>query len=528
MGAVDPTTAQRSAARPGELEPPRLEVRHLSKSFRASRALADVSLEIAPGEIHGLVGENGSGKSTLIKILSGFHRPDGGGELLIDGRPLELPVRPAAMRKFGLSVVHQDLGLVESFSVVENMRVGLFGVRRFSRAIRWRQERELARASLAALGADVEPDTRVAELSAAERAEVAIARALQRHGRGRGLVMFDESTRALPREPRRRFHSLLREITAGGGSVLLVSHQLEEVLEYTDRVTVLRDGRVTASGVPVDELTEHQLIRLMLGRELTRASRRVSTGPTRAPAAEIRGLCGQVVTDLDLSVGAGEILGLTGLLGSGFEEASYLIAGDRRATAGTVSVAGRTLELPSASIPDLLDAGIALIPERRERDGLAFSETVVDNVTLPRLRTRGSAVHLGSAWRDEEAEWVLRELGLRPADPRMLVGQLSGGNQQKVLVGKWLCGDPKLLVLHEPTQGVDVGAREALERAIGRAAERGAAVILAGMDTGELAGMCDRVLVMRAGRVWQELTSPLPAEEIIDVVYGNGQRTPSP
>ncbi len=339
--------------------------------------------------------------------------------------------------------------------------------------------------------------------------------------------MFDESTRALPREPRRRFHSLLREITAGGGSVLLVSHQLEEVLEYTDRVTVLRDGHVTANGLLVDELTEHQLIRLMLGRELTRASRRVSTGPTAAPAAEIRGLCGQVVTDVDLSLRAGEVVGLTGLLGSGFEEAPYLIAGARRAIAGTVSVAGRTFELTSASIPDLLDAGIALIPERRERDGLAFSETVVDNVTLPRLRTRGSAVRLGRAWRDEEAAWVLRELGLRPADPRMLVGQLSGGNQQKVLVGKWLCGDPKLLVLHEPTQGVDVGAREALERAIGRAAERGAAVILAGMDAGELACMCDRVHVMRAGRVWQELSAPLSAELIIDVVYGNRQRAPS-
>src|SRR5437763_2629773 len=186
---------------------------------------------------------------------------------------MDLPVRPAAMRKRGLSVVHQDLGLIDSFSVVENLRVGLFGVRRLSRAIPWRRERELARSALAALGADIDPDARVAELSTAERAEVAIARALQYHQSGRGLMMFDESTRALPPEPRRHFHSLLRDIVARGGSVLLVSHQLEEVLEHTDRVTVLRDGRVVADGVPTPELSERELIRLMLGHDLQRDPR---------------------------------------------------------------------------------------------------------------------------------------------------------------------------------------------------------------------------------------------------------------
>jgi ribose transport system ATP-binding protein len=501
---------------------PRLELRELSKSFGPSQALRDASMVVHPGEVHGLVGENGSGKSTLVKVLSGYHRPDPGGALFIDGKPVALPVRPAAVRRLGLSVVHQDLGLLDDFSVLENMRIGLFGVRRFSRAIRWRQERELARATLAALGADIDPDAPVGRLSAAERAEVAIARALQQHEPGRGVIMFDESTRALPPEPRRHFHRLVRDVAGRGGSALLVSHQLEEVLEHTDRVTVLRDGRVVASSVPTSELSERELIRLMLGRELQIESRRRrAPAPERAAvAAEIRGLRGDMVVDATLALADGEVVGVTGLLGSGFEELPYLVAGARRARRGTLSLSGRELDLARASIRQLLQAGVALVPERRDTEGLAFTETVRDNVTLPRVR----GAHLGRAWQEEEAGWVLRELGVRPADTRMAVGHLSGGNQQKVLLGKWLCSHPKLLLLHEPTQGVDVGARRDLERAIGRAAEAGAAVLLASLDASELASMCDRVLVMREGRLSDELAGELSPEPIIDAVYGNGRR----
>lgn len=528
MGANTTTAAQGTARVRGSSSSPRLELRHLSKSFRASRALTDVSLAVGPGEVHGLVGENGSGKSTLVKVLSGYHAPDRGASLLIDGQPVELPVRPAAMRRLGLSVVHQDLGLVDAFSVVENMRVGVFGVRRFTRAIRWRQERELARASLAALGAHIDPDARVGALSAADRSEVAIARALQHHEPGHGVVMFDESTRALPQEPRRHFYSLLRDIARRGGSVLLVSHQLEEVLEHTDRVTVLRDGRVAASGMSADGLTEHDLIRLMLGRELRRRSKRPNTAPRPAqPAVEIRGLCGRLVTDASVSVAAGEVVGLTGLLGSGFEELPYLVAGARPASAGTVSVAGRAFDLRSASVRELLNAGIALVPERRDTEGLAFSESLVDNVTLPRVRTRGRTAHLGRGWREQEAAWVIRELAVRPANPDMPVGQFSGGNQQKILVGKWLCGEPKVLLLHEPTQGVDVGARQALELAIGTAARRGAGILLAGLDAVELASLCDRVLLMHDGRIDRELVAPLSPELIIEAVYRDRRGVPA-
>jgi ribose transport system ATP-binding protein len=227
------------------------------------------------------------------------------------------------------------------------------------------------------------------------------------------------------------------------------------------------------------------------------------------------------VQDATLSLKAGEVLGVTGLLGSGFEELPYLIAGAREAKRGTLVLGGREFDLPRASVRDLLAAGVALVPERRGVEGLALTETVLENVTLPRVR----GVHLGRGWQERETEWVLRELGVRPADPRMVAGRLSGGNQQKVLLGKWLCGRPRLLLLHEPTQGVDVGARRDLERAVGRVAEQGAAVLLAGMDAGELASLCDRVVVLKEGRVHAELTEDLSGDVIIEAVYGNGRAT---
>lgn len=524
MGATNATTGVAETRSGQGLGVARLELRGVSKSFGAVRALRDVTIAVQPGEIHGLVGENGSGKSTLVKLLSGYHAPDRGGSLAIDGDEIRLPMRPAAMRKLGLSVVHQDLGLIDSFSVVENLRVGLFGVRRFSRAIPWRRERELARSALGALGVDIDPDARVAELSPAQRAEVAIARALQSQEGGRGLVMFDESTRALPPEPRKHFHSLLRQVVARGGSVLLVSHQLEEVLEHTHRVTVLRDGRVVGSGVRTNELSERELIRLMLGRELqSKPGRPGASKPSASLAAEIRGLTGGIVKNAAVSIAIGEIVGVTGLLGSGFEELPYLIAGARRAAAGVAQVAGREFDLRSAPLRELLDAGVALVPERRERDGLAFSESVQDNVNLPRMRARGGIGPGSRSWQHDEAARVVRELGIRPADVRIAVGALSGGNQQKVLLGKWLCGEPKLLILHEPAQGVDVGARQDLESAIRRAAAKGAGVILAGMDASELATMCDRVLIMREGCIASELRGALSPQRIIDAVYRDGR-----
>ncbi|MCL2768669.1 MAG: ATP-binding cassette domain-containing protein [Solirubrobacterales bacterium] len=317
--------------------------------------------------------------------------------------------------------------------------------------------------------------------------------------------------------------------------MLLVSHQLDEVLAHTDRVTVLRDGRVVAGGVPTSELSERELIRLMLGRELARPRRRTAepartaagvgasrgASPASAVAASIHDLRGPTLAGASFSVGKGEVLGVTGLLGSGFEELPYLIAAARPASAGMLALDGLELDLARASPRAALDAGVALVPERRASDGLALGRSVIDNVTLPRVRTRGALAPIGR-WQQAEAEWVLEHLGVRPADPHLPVAHLSGGNQQKVLLGKWLLGAPRLLVLHEPTQGVDVGARLDIERALVQATERGCGVILAGMDMPELASICDRVLVMRDGLPVAELAHQLSPERIIDAVYADG------
>ena len=516
-------------------DPPRMEIRGLSKSFGASRALIDVALSVAPGEIHALIGENGCGKSTLVKILSGYHAPDPGGTLLIDGEQVELPVRPATMRRCGLSVVHQDLGLLDDFSVTENIRLGQFGARKLTRAIAWRRERELASASLTALGASIDPSAKVGSLTAFERSEVAIARALQHRLPRRGLVMFDESTRALPPQPREHFYALTREVASDGGAVLLVSHQLDEVLKHADRVSVMRDGRVLVAAAPVYDLSEHDLIALMLGKEQALRSRRRArreaaavpippSPPSEAgvpgTAATVEDLHGRVLRGVGFTVAKGEVLGVTGLLGSGFEELLYLLAGAQRAQRGTLRLDGEEHDLKAGSLRDLLEAGVAFVPERRGEDGLALSRSVLENVTLPRVSRRGSSLRIGSAWQRQEAEWVVRTLSVRPADISIEVGNLSGGNQQKVLLGKWLCARPKLLLLHEPTQGVDVGARADIEAALVEAAQRGCSVILAGMDVSELASVCDRILVFRDGAIEQELTGEQTTEQIVRAIYG--------
>lgn len=502
---------------------PRLEVRALSKTFGANRALRDASLAVAPGEIHGLVGENGSGKSTLVKLLSGYHRPDPGGAVLIDGDALALPIAPDEMRRRGLAVVHQDLGLVDHFSVVENMRIGAMRPRRLSRRIRWAQERAATAAAIAALGQTIDLDARVGELTAVQRACVAIGRALQHAAPGRGLVMFDESSRALPRDSLVLFHALVRDVARRGGAVLLVSHSIEEVVSLCDRVTVLRDGRVVGAGLDAATLDAGGLIELMLGRELdARLTRRHRAArPARPAVAQVRGLTGALLQGVDLDVAAGEVVGVTGLIGSGYEELPYLIGGAKPARAGTLTVAGTTLALVRPSPRAFIAAGVALVPERRADDGLALSLSVRENVTLPRIRARGGRLFTGGEWQREEVDRVIGELGVRPAAPELPVAKLSGGNQQKVLLGKWLVGRPRLLALHEPTQGVDVGAQADILAVIERTVAEGCGVLIAGLDATELAGVCDRVLVIREGAITRELVGEsVGFDQIVHAVYG--------
>jgi ribose transport system ATP-binding protein len=483
--------------------------------------LKDVRLQVAPGELHGLVGQNGCGKSTLVKILTGVYTPDPGACVAVDGRALALPVRPLDARAAGVAVVHQNLGLVDDRSVWENVRLGRYGAGRFTRRINVREERHAVEQALERLGRPLDVNERVGNLSAEERATVAIARGLQDHRAGGGLLIFDESTRALPRSARARFFELVRSIVDGGASVLMISHQLEEIVEVTDRVTVLRDGEVVETGIVTKETDEAGLTRLMLGRHLMEHTRAASRA-TEENAARVAGLKVRSVEAFDLDVRKGEIVGLTGLVGSGAVAVAEAIGGAREARTGTLSVGGTDLKLRAkrASNEAFIRAGVAFVAERRLEQGLAAEMTVTENLTLPRVRSRGGRFRTGGSWQAAEAAAMIAKLDVRPPDPHKPVGTLSGGNQQKVLLGKWLAGKPSLLVLHEPTQAVDVGARHDIINVIREAAADGCGVVVSSVDAADLAVLCDRVLVFRAGRVAAELTGEFDADDIIHATFG--------
>jgi ribose transport system ATP-binding protein len=498
----------------------RLQVAHVSKTFGSARVLRDIGLNIVPGELHGLVGQNGCGKSTLVKILTGIYTPDPGGAVTVDGRELSLPVRPLDARAAGLAVVHQNLGLVDDRTVWENVRLGRYRAGGLLRRIDGKAERAAVSTVLARLGVQIDVEDKVGELSAEDRAAVAIARALQDHTEGGGLIIFDESTRAMGKKSRGRFFELVRSVIDRGTSVLMISHQLEEVVEVTDRVTVMRDGEVVETGIPTSGTDEAALTRLMLGRHLG-TQQRVASVASDTPAATVRGLNARSVRHLDFDVRKGEIVGVTGLVGSGAVAVAETIGGARQAQGGVLTVAGRPLHLRKrrASAEDFINAGVAFVAERRLEQGLAAEMSVTENLTLPRVKSRGGRWRTGSSWQAEEAAAMIKKLDIKPPDPHKAVGTLSGGNQQKVLLGKWLAGKPGLLVLHEPTQAVDVGARSDIIDAIREAAADGCGVLISSVDAADLAVLCDRVLVFRDGRVVAELTGELTQDDIIHATF---------
>ncbi|MDX6407729.1 MAG: ribose transport system ATP-binding protein, partial [Gaiellaceae bacterium] len=352
---------------------PVVALRHISKTFGGVRALHDVDLTIRRGEVHGLLGENGSGKSTLIKILSGFHAPDGGGELEINGRAVSLPLHPGLFRTLGMSFVHQDLGLVPSLSVVENLLVGDL-TSRPSWRLSWARERRRAQEIFRSFGLDVDPRAKVSDLRPTDRALLAIVRAVEEIRANTatdeseyGLLVLDEPTVFLPASDRNELFAIVREIAATRASILFVSHDLDEILEITDRVTVLRDGKVRGT-VDTARASDKVLVEMIIGRRLQALS--LERDQTEAgKAISITGLTGRYARDVSLTFREGEIVGLTGLLDSGFEEIPYNVFGATSALSGRLELNGKTYELRGMTPSRALEAGVALIPADRQRDG---------------------------------------------------------------------------------------------------------------------------------------------------------------
>ena len=489
--------------------PPVVALRNISKTFVGVRALDEVEFTIRRGEIHGLLGENGSGKSTLIKILSGFHAPDGGGELEINGRPVSLPLRPGQFRSLGMSFVHQDLGLVPSLSVLENLLVGNLTETQSWR-LSWGRERRRAREIFASFGLKIDPRSKVADLRPTDRALLAIVRAVEEirantaaDGSEYGLLVLDEPTVFLPASDRDELFSIIREIARTRASILFVSHDLDEVLEVTDRITVLRDARVRGT-LETAEATEEALVEMIIGRRL-RALSIDRQQPEAGTAIGISGLTGRYARDVSLTLHEGEVVGLTGLLGSGFEEIPYYVFGARQAAAGRLDVHGKTYDLRNMTPARALEARVALVPADRQRDGSVGSLSLGDNVTLRVLDQYQSRLRLNRSRMNRDARKLLERFDVRPPDPRLNYQSLSGGNQQKAMLAKWLQTKPALLLLHEPTQGVDVGARQQIFALAREAAAGGTAVVCVSTDYEQLAAVCDRVVVFGRGRVAREL-----------------------
>jgi ribose transport system ATP-binding protein len=497
---------------------PAIEIENLSKSFAGVKVLYDVGFTVAPGEVHGLVGRNGSGKSTLIKILSGYHEPDHGGRLRIAGHEVPLPVALGSSHRLGLSFVHQDLGLTPGLTVLENLRIGRFETG-FGWRIRWREERAFVESHLRRFGVDASAGTLVRDLPAVDRALVAIVRALtQLSDVEGGVLVLDEPTAYLPFDGVGRLFDAVREVAAQGAGVIFVSHRLEEISTITDRVSVLRDGRLVGTAETATT-TEERLIELILGGRLEQGARgEPAVGAERVMSA--RSLSGYVVRDLDLDLHRGEVLGLTGLIGMGHEEVPYLLFGAHTGT-GTVEINGRTFEAERLSPRTSIAAGMALVPADRQGSSGVASLTLKQNVTLPALDQFFVGGVLRQHREAEHARRLLTAHGVRPPAPGRPLGTLSGGNQQKALLAKWFQRRPRVLLLHEPTQGVDVHAREDIFREIRRVAEEhDCAVLYISSDYDDFARICGRVLVFRFGRVVAELRgSDLSEERIVESCY---------
>jgi ribose transport system ATP-binding protein len=478
-----------------------LELRGLTKSFAGTRVLSAVDLDIRAGEVHALIGQNGSGKSTLIKILSGYHAPDAG-QIVLRGASLPLPIKPGEATRLGLRFLHQDVGVASTMTVLENLRVGRFQTGAFGR-LRWREERRAARGVLADIGLDIDPDMRVGDLPGAERALIGFARAIQDfdHARGEVLVL-DEPTAFLPGPSVQILFAAIREIARRGSAVVFVSHRLDEIMGIADRVSVLRDGRLTRTRETA-ETNERELVSLMLGRELDNLypAKSVAKGPTVLRATA---LTGEIARDVAMEAHRGEILGLTGLLGMGHDEVPYMLFGARPRRSGQIVVDGRSLD--GAAPRDAVEAKMAFLPADRRRQSGIPKATVLENVTM----THGGRFMRGGRLRRAEERTAVQEaldlFDVRPADPDRFLATLSGGNQQKALLAKWLQNQPSVLLLHEPTQGVDIGSRKQILKIICEVAARGAAVVIASAEYEELANICHRVLIFRRGEIVNELT----------------------
>ena len=494
-----------------------MEIRGLTKSFAGELALDDADLDIARGEVHGLVGANGAGKSTLIRCLAGVTLADRG-RIAIDGAELRQG-SPQASEQAGLAFIHQELNLVPHFSALQNMLLGVRKVTRFG-LIDWKRSSTRARVAAERVGFHFPLETPVSELSVAERWLVMIGKALTRDA---ALIAMDEPTASLSGPESEKLFSIIRDLARDGVAILYVSHRLEEVLDLCDRITVLRDGRIVGQALR-GHLDKKGLVRAIIGHDIRAPEDRdrFTADKTGKPIFSVRDVAWRsAVKGVSFDVFQGEVLALGGLIGAGRTELAQLAAGVRRPDAGHFELHGQRLDLAGEAAA--VEAGIALVPEERRSQGLMLQHTVAANIniaSLANLRTFPGLPFLSTGKGRRQAEGLVKRLGIKTPGIDAKIASLSGGNQQKALIARWLSTGIRLLILDEPSRGVDVGAREEIHGTIRALARSGVGIILISSDVEELALLADRVLVMREGRLTGELTGrDITEARIIELSY---------
>jgi simple sugar transport system ATP-binding protein len=495
---------------------PRVQLTGITKSFAAMRALDHVDFTLYPGEVHALLGENGAGKSTLIKVMTGALSADEG-QIVLDGKPVSVK-DPGDARALGISTVYQEVNLVPTMSVTKNVTLGR-EPRRFG-LVNWREAREKTRARLARLGLDINVDASLGTYSVAIQQLIAIARALEDDTR---VLVLDEPTASLDANETKMLFTIVRDLKAQGIAVVFISHFLDQVYEIADRITVLRNGKLVGSA-PTAEMPRMRLVSLMLGRELKSIEQhRITAGTKAFDAAPILVAAGlgrrRSIAPFDLSLHAGEVIGLAGLLGSGRTETAKLIFGVSRPDSGQLTVDGVpvTIHSPRQS----LRRGIAFCPEDRKAEGLFLDLSVRENIMMALQSKRGWLRQLSFDEQERLAQEMIKALAIATPDADKPVGQLSGGNQQKVVLARALVSQPRILVLDEPTRGIDVGAHADVVTLIRRLCTEGLALLVASSELDEIVAVSDRIVVLRdRKKVGEIVGDDITRDNIIHMIAG--------
>lgn len=489
-----------------------LQLSAVTKSFGAVRALKGVSFDLQAGEVHALLGENGAGKSTLIKIITGAHAPDGGTIEIAGERVGKLS--PAAAHNLGIACIYQQPALFPDLSVAENIGLRLENARAFSR-VNWQERRRRATQLLQRIGAEISPDAEIRSLSMPEQQLVEIACAL---GAGARIVIMDEPTASLTAKETQSLFSVVRELRANGIGIIYITHRLEEIFQLADRVTVLRDGESVGTH-RINEINEAALIKLMVGREVSM----IYPPPDGEPGETVLSLkhlscAASGVRNVSLDIRAGEILGLAGLVGAGRTELARTIFGITPADSGEIVLHGERVEIRSPQ--EAVARGIAYVPEDRRRHGVILEIPIAQNMTMAIHRKIFPGTWLRFGAERQVALDFIRSLDIRTSGPDAGGSSLSGGNQQKVSLARWLAAKPQILILDEPTQGVDVGAKSEIHKIIRQLAKDGLAVLMISSDLPEILGMSDRIAVMRGGTIAAMLPGKSAAHGVMAAALG--------